>query len=355
MNEVVHISDVSVSSSPLKKIAARGASANYGDLIGESVEHTGLMSQLNQFAKTNLEILLVGETGVGKELYAKFVHLSSSRKKSPFIPVNCGAIPDSIFENEMFGHAAGAYTDGGRRAEGLISAAEGGTLFLDEVDSLSQSAQVKVLRLLQEKEYRRLGDTRLRKANVRFLAAMNVDPQNAIEENRLRVDLYYRLNAVEKHIPPLRERSQDIMPLAEAFAKRFAVEYGRDTPLTFTHEGIAHLMSYDWPGNVRELLNVIRSLTCSHEDGPVTAAILAFQAAPGANESNAVLDEADSALLDLPFVAAKRRVVDRFERFYIENALRKAKGNITHAADTSGKNRRAFFELMKKHGIKSDL
>jgi len=340
-----------------KMTAAIFGNAEKIGLIGQSVCHRDVLWTLSRASQVDAEVLLIGETGVGKELYARFVHASSPRASGEFVAINCGAIPEALFENEMFGHSAGAYTDAGPRAEGLVAAADGGSLFLDEVDSLPPATQVKLLRLLQEKEYRRLGDTRLRRANIRVISAMNGDPEKAISDRRLREDLYYRLNVISKRIPPLRERPDDIMVLTREFVRRYWMQYrSAHTPteesLEFSLDAEQLLQSYHWPGNVRQLQNMIRSLVCQQSGSMVECESLPIAGFPASVASPANTELA--ILLTLSFCEAKQRVVDHFENKYLREVLRRAGGNICHAAQLAGKHRRAFFELMKKHGIESE-
>ena len=306
--------------------------------VGESQTHRNLLALITRIATTDVEILFTGETGVGKEQYARFAHQKSQREAAPFVAVNCGSIPPDLFENELFGHVAGAFTGARPRREGLVAAAEGGTLFLDEVDALAPQNQVKLLRLLQEKEYRCLGDAHAQSANVRVIAATNRDLLRATRSGQFREDLLFRLRVVPIHVPALRERQDDILPLLDAFVRWYANEYKLEAIL-FTPAARQVLKHYAWPGNVRELENVVRNLTCVH---------------PGT-----VIETHQLQLLDEPVVATagsfkrtKSALVNEFERKFLEQALAEADGNITQAARTAGKPRRAFFELMRKHGIK---
>jgi DNA-binding NtrC family response regulator len=229
-------------------------------LIGRSEFHSRVTGELERAAQTDVEVLLLGPSGVGKELYAHWVHEHSPRASHAFVPVNCGAVPIALFENELFGHVGGAFTGARQSNDGLVSEAEGGTLFLDEIDTLEPCGQVKLLRFLQQREYRRLGENRLRKANVRILAASNVDLSRYVLESRFREDLFFRLHVVPIRIPPLRERREDIEPLLSAYVSAFAEQYGT-TPIRFSPAAVQRLEHYSWPGNVRELENVIRYLT----------------------------------------------------------------------------------------------
>jgi DNA-binding NtrC family response regulator len=306
--------------------------------IGVSEAHTRLLDLIGRVAQNDVELLFFGETGVGKEHYARYAHQRSPRCDGPFVPVNCGSIPPDLFENELFGHVGGAFTGARTRASGLVDAAEGGTLFFDEVDSLAPVNQVKLLRLLQEKEYRRLGDARPQQANARIIAATNRDLVRESRAGRFREDLLFRLRVVPLEVPALRDRQDDVLPLLDAFTRWYAVAYAA-IPVSFTPEARATLHGYRWPGNVRELENLVRHLTCMY---------------PGATIEASQLPLVSELAADLPsgsFRRAKTALVADFERKYLEDALAAADGNIARAARSSGKPRRAFFELMRKHGV----
>lgn len=315
-------------------------------LVGNSRAHLDLLSRLQRVASTDAEILITGPTGVGKELYARFAHENSPRASQPFVPVNCGAIPFDLFENELFGHVGGAFTGARPQRVGIVTAAEGGTLLLDEVDSLSAICQVKMLRFLQEKEYRKLGETRIRRANVRVIAATNENLVAAVQEGRFREDLFFRLRVIPIEVPPLAKRKEDVPILVAEFIKRYSHAYKVPT-LVLSAGAMERLEAYDWPGNIRELENCIRYLTCLQFTREVQAAdlpLLEFDAETETSVSEIALD-------GQPFHDAKRAVVDEFERTYLQTALHRSRGNIARAARASGKPRRVFFELMRKHGL----
>jgi two-component system, NtrC family, response regulator GlrR len=308
-------------------------------MIGESASFLSEIKKIPLLAKSGAIVLITGETGTGKELCARAIHYLSPRSRSPFMPINCGAIPVELVENELFGHEKGAFTGASETRSGLIAEAEGGTIFLDEVDCLPLAAQVKLLRFLQEKEYRPLGSKKMKKADVRVLAAMNVDPQEAIAAGRLRQDLYYRLNVIPLAIPPLRERREDISLLARHFLLKYSVEF--DKPMAdFSEEAIQLLQLYDWPGNVRELEHHVERAVVLSEGRMIQA-------------KDVILPSSES---DLPesFHNAKTKMVSVFERTYIERLLLAHHGNISQAARAAQKNRRAFWELVRKYQIDVD-
>lgn len=314
-------------------------------LFGRSPAHLSLLRKLFKVAQIDVEVLISGPSGVGKELYARYLHECSARRAGRFVAVNCGALPDPLFENEMFGHAAGAYTGAPSHAEGMVAAAEGGTLFLDEVDTLSPHAQVKLLRLLQEREYRRLGDARIRRADIRLVAATNCDLPAAVREGWFREDLFFRLRVVPIDVPPLSQRMEDLPLLLSVFVIRYADNYHL-SPIRFTQAAQYRLLTYGWPGNIRELENCVRNLTCQQLDDPIQPKDLPLLDEPPPEGET---PEADPA--SRPFQEAKRIVVERFEREYLDAVLQRSGGNISRAARLSGKNRRAFFELLRKHDI----
>jgi DNA-binding NtrC family response regulator len=310
-------------------------------LIGVSDAHVGIVRKLERVAAFDAEVLIQGPTGAGKEMYARYLHQVSGRSRGPFVPLNCGAIPAELFENELFGHGEGAYTGARQRSEGLVAAAENGSLFLDEIDSLPMPSQVKLLRFLQNREYRRLGETTVRKANVRIVAATNGDLERRMEDGAFREDLYFRLRVIPIRIPPLQERPEDVPALLAHFVPLYAREYGVPDA-RFSACAANALRAYSWPGNVREIENCVRYLTCLALDREVEVHDLPFHV----GEAEAPRPEPAASLKQ-----AKRELILRFEREYIERALQENGGNVTRAAMASGKERRTFFELMRKHGI----
>jgi len=310
-------------------------------VLGRSAAHRGLLELVRRAASTDVEVLIEGPSGVGKELYARLIHEQSRRGSYPFVPVNCGTLPADLFENELFGHVNGAYTGASAQAGGLVAAAQNGTLFFDEIDALPLGSQVKLLRLIQQHEYRQLGESKLRTVEARFIAASNVDLVAALDEGRFRSDLFFRLCVVPLRVPPLRERREDIPVLVDHFFARYAAEYGLP-PVALSPEARDRLLYYDWPGNVRELENCARFLLCTRAGAEVQVADLPLLQ---------VRRESHRPHHAETFQAAKRRVVEAFERAYLQESLLEHNGNIAAAARASGKHRRAFFELMRRHGL----
>lgn len=306
-------------------------------LIGESPAFLAEVKKFPMIAKCDACVLISGETGTGKEMCASAIHYLSPRADKPFLPVNCGAIPLELVENELFGHERGAYTGASLTHKGLIQEADGGTLFLDEVDSLPLLAQVKLLRFLQNKEYRPLGSTKTYRADVRVIAASNSDLAAAVNAGQLRRDLYYRLNVVSLNLPPLRERPEDIVLLIQYFIKKYSIEFDKNTK-GISQEALRQIQLYDLPGNVRELENIIERAVLLCESDVLQS-------------TDIVLPNSQTEELSDSFQSAKAKAIERFEKSYIQQLLLAHQGNITRAAKAAHKNRRAFWELIRKYGI----
>ena len=306
--------------------------------IGHSPAFIRQVARLPKLASCDSGVLILGETGTGKEVCAQAIHYLSSRAGRPWVAVNCGVIPLELMESELFGHVKGAYTTAVTAREGLVPEAEGGTLFLDDIDCLPLSAQAKLLRFLQEREYRMVGENRVRHADVRVIAASNQDLAALAARGEFRQDLFFRLNVLPLSLPALRDRREDIPELAAHFAAELAVRHGRGR-CSLSPSAMKKLLAHPWPGNVRELQHVIERAVLLAA-GPVLA--VDDIDIPG-------VDPAD----DESFRSAKARVVRQFERCYIEGLLASYAGNITHAAHEAKKNRRAFFQLMRKHHIEA--
>jgi two-component system, NtrC family, response regulator GlrR len=306
-------------------------------LVGESETFLTEIEKLPLVAKCDASVLITGDTGTGKELCARAIHYLSPRASQSFLPVNCGAIPAELIENELFGHVPGAFTSAKTAQRGLIDEANGGTLFLDEVDCLPLMAQVKLLRFLQEKEYRPLGATRTSRADLRIIAASNLNCERAVREGKLRQDLYYRLNVIQLKLPSLRDRRDDIPLLAHHFLNKYALEFNKQVS-GFSPDGIRKLILYHWPGNVRELEHVImRAIVLSTR--PIICA------------SDITISESDDLPVPESFQEAKNRMVEQFEKTYIKGLLLSNDCNISRSAKAAQKNRRAFWELIRKHHI----
>lgn len=309
---------------------------SFRKLIGESSPFLGQVGKIPQIAGCDSNVLITGETGTGKELYARAIHYCSSRAGRPFMPVNCGAIPADLVENELFGHERGAFTSAVTLQTGLVEEANGGTLFLDEVDCLPTFAQVKLLRFLQEKEYRPLGSSRMRQANVRVIAASNVNLEEAVGNGKVRQDLFYRLNIISLTLPPLRERLDDVPLLAAHFLEKYSREMNKETP-ELQPDALQVMFAHTWPGNVRELEHAMEraSVLCT---GPVIRGSDLVLALP-------------SVTIGQSLQEAKATQIARFEKNYIQGLLKVCRGNISKAARLAQKNRRAFWQLIQKYKI----
>jgi two-component system, NtrC family, response regulator GlrR len=307
-------------------------------VIGCSAAVCKTADEIRLIAGSEAVCLLHGETGTGKELFARAIHYLGERKDRPFVPVNCGAIQDTLFENEMFGHVRGAFTDARNERAGLLAHAESGTIFLDEVDCLSAQAQVKVLRVLQEREYRPVGSSRSVRADVRIIAATNTDLRRRVQQQLFREDLFHRLNVLRVFIPPLRDRPVDLPLLARTFVRAFARRYQRHPP-ALTDDAYRAIEQYEWPGNVREMQAVLERAVLLARGGSIAAADLDLPCAARAS------DEV------LSMKRAKEHAIEMFERVYLRQILARCAGNVSLAARVAGKERRSFQRLLRKHNL----
>ncbi len=308
-------------------------------LVGESECFQTQVDKIQLFAEVDAAVLLQGETGTGKELFARAIHYKSARRGQAFIPINCAALPDQLFENELFGHVRGAYTSASTEQRGLVQEAEGGTLFLDEVDSLSPSVQAKLLRFVQDREYRPLGSAQTKVADVRLIAASNGSLGQAVAERRFREDLFHRLNVLSLIVPPLRDRIEDIPLLAAHFIRRHRRVDGT-RPHHLSSAALQKLLGYAWPGNVRELESTLQRAVVFSKSETIDASEIEFAAT-----SIGHLAEESSLR------AAKSSAVQNVERAYLIRTLAECQGNVTHAARVAGKERRSFQRLLRKYRI----
>jgi DNA-binding NtrC family response regulator len=325
------------------------------DLVGVSAGFVEVMKMVGRVAATNLPVLITGESGTGKEVVARAIHCRSTRSEGPFVAVNCGAVPSELIESEMFGHVRGAFTGAERDRRGLLQEADGGTILLDEITETTPAFQVKLLRALQEGEIRRVGSNHTLRVDTRVIAATNRDVEQEVREGRFRQDLFYRLNAVTLHLPPLRDRREDIMPMARHFAER-ACPLG--DPVSFSRDAVRTLVSYDWPGNIRELENaIIRAVAlCDRlirpEDLPerVRTAVAAHERqqqtfdAPASEES--APDAAAMTAAAEPLVS-----LSELEGRHIARVLAHTGGNKQAAARLLGIDRTTLQRMIKRHGL----
>jgi two-component system, NtrC family, response regulator GlrR len=314
-------------------------------IVGESPAFVTLIQQIPAIAKYDVSLLILGETGTGKEVFARAIHYCSPRAGKPFIPVNCGAIPVDLLENEFFGHECGAFTSANSYRRGILKEADGGTLFLDEVDSLPPLAQVKLLRFLQDGQFRPLGSASICRADVRVIAASNANLTESLETGRFRKDLYYRLNVLTLKLPALREREDDIVLLARHFLAKYTDKF-RTPTREFSPEALEKLLYHTWPGNVRELENVIQRAVVLASNAAIQANDICIQA----GNTCATEVSADRSTTQ-NFQQLKAHAIAQFEKNYVRRMLIMHGGNITKAAQGAGKERRTFWQLMRKHGL----
>jgi two-component system response regulator AtoC len=316
-----------------------------GGIIGVSQKMRILLELAERLAQgSETTVLIEGETGTGKELLAEYIHFLSPRSSFPFIPINCGAIPKDLFESELFGYEKGAFTGALEKGKiGKVEAAEKGTLFLDEVGELPPPAQVKILRVLEEKEYFKVGGVEKKKADVRIIAATNKDLESEVKKGNFRDDLYFRLNVVKLQIPPLRDRKEDILPLFRFFIDRFNEQFRR-VFVQISKEAEERILSYPWPGNIRELRNAVERIVLLEKGDTILGKHLSFL---GENEA-----PKKEGFQFKPIIPSRGIVLDKVEKEYILEALRMKDRNKAQAAKLLGISRSALLYRMEKYGIK---
>jgi two-component system NtrC family response regulator len=317
---------------PAGEAPAQGMSSDPNYLmLGRSEAMTRIFEHIRKLAKTGVNVLITGESGTGKELCARAIHFHSARQSGPFVPINCGSIPASLMESELFGYVRGAFTGANADKMGLIESANKGTLFLDEIGDMPMALQVKLLRFLQDQKLQRVGETAFRALDVRILAATNKTNLSEKDNPVMRTDLYYRLSEFEIVLPPLRDRKDDLPLIAASIIERNRLKFGQPK-LKLSKRAEQMLMNYSWPGNVRELENKLNraSITCQ----------------------NQVIEAEDLQLSETSFTALSyREARQMFDRNFLLNALRQAKGNISLAAKVTGLTRPTLYDMMKKNGI----
>jgi two-component system response regulator AtoC len=307
-------------------------STAHRNIVGDSPEWREVLKRATQVAATETTVLVTGESGTGKEVVARFIHRASSRANGPFVAINCAALPEQLLESELFGYERGAFTGAQQSKPGHIELAAGGVLFLDEVSEMSAASQAKFLRVLQEREFQRLGGTRLLKANIRVVAASNRDLRKAVERGDFRCDLYYRLNVFDIHVPPLRERRSDVVPLSEVFLGEIARSFGRP-PAGLTKEARHAILDHQWPGNVRELRNALERAAILADGGLIDAEHLSLRRERSRLPGHSPTD------------------LSTVESETIERVLRDTEGNKSLAARRLGLTRTQLYGRMRKYRL----
>lgn len=318
-----------------RKLMSQAGSSSIHGLIASSPQMLKVCRTIEKVAPTGVTTLLLGESGTGKEVISRALHSLSDRSKQPFVAINCGAIPETLLESELFGYEKGAFTGAAKQTKGKIEYADGGTLFLDEIGDIPQSLQVKLLRFLQERVIERLGGRSEIPVDVRVICATNQNLMQQVSEGNFREDLYYRVSEITINIPPLRERDGDALMLAKVLLDRFSEEYSRKIK-GFSDDGVRAVQAYDWPGNVREMENRIKRAVIMTEGSSVTAEELELDDA----------SESDSMPLNL------KQVREKAESQAIQDVMNKCDGNISQAAELLGVSRPTLYDLMNKYGLK---
>jgi len=326
------------SSNDSSNIAANSALVSSG-IIGRSPSLLQTLQRARAAASTDADVLIEAESGTGKELLARFIHENSGRSRKPFVAVNCAAVPEHLLESELFGHAKGAFTGANAAKAGKFEIAEGGTLLLDEIGEMPLNLQPKLLRILQEREFERLGETRSIHLNIRVIATTNASLGSMVEQGRFRSDLYYRLNVIPLSIPPLRDRIEDIPALAKYFAERFSTETNCAVPL-IDPSFIDKLCSCDWPGNIRELSNFMRRVLSLHQGKTIDAECFDEEFRPLGRGQSAPLTMADQG-----------KTISDLEKMHVEKTLELAHGNRTHAAVMLGISLRTMRNKIREYGL----
>ena len=319
---------------------------SFSNIIGKSHKMQEIFELIEDLANTDATILIYGETGTGKELIAKAIHYNSSRRDGPFVRVNCAALPENLLESELFGHERGAFTGAIKTRIGRFEEADSGTIFLDEVGDIPMATQAKLLRVLQEKTFERLGSNQSIQVDVRVISATNKDLQEAISRGEFREDLFYRLNVVVIHVPPLRDRMDDLPLLAVHFTRLYAEKFKKDIEC-ITPEAIQTLFNYRWPGNIRELENVIERAVIIEKSEQIQEATIQKCLLPKKNEKEFRYYVYDG----VPFKKAKTDLLNRFEKDYLTRLLEKHGGRIVDAAREAQMDYKNFCEKMRRHGL----
>ena len=340
---------------------ALNTSNEFCNIIGRSEAMLGLFKMIETIAKTNSTVLITGESGTGKDLVARAVHYNSLRRERPFVALNCGGLPETLLESELFGHMRGAFTGADSNKKGLVEVAEHGTIFLDEIGEMNQTMQVKLLRVLQDRRFRRLGGTEEVQADIRVIAATNQDFSKMVAEGRFREDLYYRINVIQVHLPPLRERREDVPLLAEHFLAKYAKAAAKSVH-SISHDALELLSAYGWPGNVRELENVLERAVALEQTPIVLPESLPSHVrsggglpTKGVGAATGTVAGAGSSSANLPDIKEGfdlEALGEDFYRYYIALALERSGGVQTRAAEMLGMSFRSFRYYAKKFNLR---
>jgi DNA-binding NtrC family response regulator len=326
--------------------SAVGSKYRFENIIGASPRMQEVFRLIAQCAPTNTTVLITGESGTGKELIARAIHYNSLRKDKPIVPVDCMSLSENLLESELFGHVKGAFTGAIANKRGLLEVAAGGSVFLDEVGNIPLSIQAKLLRVIQEREFKAVGDTRTQSANIRLICATNRELRAMVADGGFRDDLFYRINIFPIRVPALRERREDIPALAFHFLKSCSAEIGKQVT-RFSDDAMSLLTSHDWPGNVRELENAVHRAVILASDAVVRKAHLAGLGAQAAGAAPKTGEE-----LKRIKKAAREKSVEAIEKAFVLDALKRNDWNVTKSAAETGMQRANFQALMKKHGIR---
>jgi two-component system response regulator PilR (NtrC family) len=333
---------------------ALNSSHEFCNIIGRSDAMLAVFKMIETIARTNSTVLITGESGTGKDLVARAVHYNSLRREHPFVALNCGAMPETLLESELFGHMRGAFTGADANKKGLIEVAERGTIFLDEIGEMTPTMQVKLLRVLQDKRFRRLGGTEEVQADIRVIAATNQDLQKMVADSRFREDLYYRINVIQVHLPPLRERREDIPLLAEHFLTKYSDEVEKPVR-SISREAEDLLMAHSWPGNVRELENAIERAVALEQTQVVLPESLPMQVRAGArgtSSTEGATGQRSAGMPELKEGFDLEALGEEFYRHYIALALERTGGVQTKAAEMLGMSFRSFRYYAKKFNLR---
>ncbi len=356
LSRAFHLAGLEEENRRLQNSADQDKKNSYSGIFGQCPRMQQVFAMIKKVASIDVPILILGESGTGKEVVAKAIHARGIRKDCSFVAINCGAIPESLLESELFGHEKGAFTGAQNRVLGKVEYAEGGTLFLDEIGEMAPLLQVKLLRFLQEKVIQRVGGREDIAVDTRIVAATNVDIQKSISDGKFREDLYYRIGVITIELPPLRERGEDIELLANIFLRRFGQEFGKKVR-GFSTAARTWLKTYDWPGNVRELENKIKRAVVMTEGSIVGACDLGFEECSEALDSDQVSGNSHHQdALDIggqfSFVGMTLKEARfQIDSILLQQAIERSEGNILKAAEELAVSRPTFYDLLKKHGL----